>query len=201
MNIQKNRRSKTGSSEQKARATKKEKLTVDLLGLGTMKAEVEGKMVDNPLHNVAHDGETWNPKKIRVAVNVKESALVVLEQRGSIDDAQVKAGERFRSIWEALGGSGTGAFDYSREPVDGGGAREALSERQIAAGQDLAEARRVLGIGYDVMVKVAGEGLGISELTDNQSKRRAYAEYLKDGLTALARHWGYENRGNSRIGR
>jgi hypothetical protein len=178
--------------------SKKEKLGISLAGLGTRQAKVEGKMVANPLHLRAHDGEKWNPKEIKAAVNLKESALVVLEQRGSIDEAQVKAGERFRSIWEALGGAGTGAFDYSREPVDGGGAREALSERQIRAGQDLAEARKVLGIGYDVMVKVAGEGLGIPELTDNQSKRRAYSEYLKDGLSALAKHWGYENRGTKR---
>lgn len=180
---------------------RKEKLGAEFVGLGTRQAKVEGKLVDNPLHLRAHDGETWNPKKVKAAINVKESALVVLEQRGLIDEAQVKAGERFRSIWESLGGAGTGSFDYSREPVDGGGPRVALTDRQIAAGQELAEARRVLGIGYDVMVKVAGEGLGISELTENQSKRRAYTEYLKDGLTALARHWGYENRGELRIGR
>lgn len=51
------------------------------------------------------------------------------------------------------------------------------------------------------MTKVAGEGRGISELTDNLSRRRAYTEYLKDGLTVLARHWGYENRGKTRVNR
>lgn len=177
---------------------KRQTINIELVGLGSRQAKVETKLVDNPLYLRAHDGERWNPKEIHSAINVKESALTVLEQRGLIDDAQVKAGERFRSIWEALGGSGAGSFDYSREPVDGGGAREALTERQIQAGQDLAKARLVLGIGYEVMVKVAGEGLGISELTENMSKRRAYTEYLKDGLTALAKHWGYENRGVKR---
>lgn len=176
----------------------RKKADITLAGLGTRHAKVEGKMVVNPLHNPAHAGEKWNPKHIRVAVNVKESALTVMEQRGLIDDAQVKAGERFRSIWESMGGAGAGSFDYSREIVDGGGAKVSLSDRQIQAGQDLADVRRVLGIGYDVMVKVAGEGFGIAELSDNQSKRRAYSEYLKDGLTALAVHWGYENRGTLR---
>jgi hypothetical protein len=180
---------------------KKEKLGVEFIGLGTRQAMVEEKLIDNPLHLRAHAGETWNPKKMKAAINVKESALVVLEQRGLINEAQVKAGERFRSIWEALGGAGGGSFDYSREPVDGGGPRVTLTDRQVAAGQDLEEARRVLGIGYDVMVKVAGEGRGISELTDNLSRRRAYTEYLKDGLTALARRWGYENFGKLRVGR
>jgi hypothetical protein len=181
----------------KARS-KKEKLNVDLVGLGSLQAKVEGKLVDNPLHMKAHAGERWNPKKVTVAINVKESALVVLEQRGIIDDAQVKAGERFRGIYESLGGAGTGAFDYSREPVDGGGPTESITERQLQAGEDMAEVRKVLGIGFDVMMKVAGEGMGTSELTDNMSKRRAYTEYLKDGLTALAKHWGYENRGTKR---
>ncbi|NTG48595.1 hypothetical protein G6M04_14475 [Agrobacterium rhizogenes] len=154
--------------------------------------------VDNPLHNPAHDGEAWNPKRILSAINLKESALVTLEQRKLINPAQVRAAERFRVIWEALGGAGAGSFDYTREPVDGGGPRSALSDRQIQAGIDLADCRRVLGIGYDIMVKVAGEGRAVTELTQSKNLQRAYIEMLKQGMTALAIHFGYENHGKLR---
>ncbi|MGF6253802.1 hypothetical protein [Ensifer sp. LBL] len=171
---------------------------ISLPSIGSLQAHVELRQIDNPLHNPAHDGETWNPKQILAAVNVKESALVVLKQRKLINDAQERAGEKFRRIWEALGGAGAGSFDYSREPVDGGGPRSALSDSQIQAGIDLAEARRVLGIGYDVMVKVAGEGKAISELSPNRTLQRAYTEFLKEGLTALSIHWGFDNGGKLR---
>ncbi|KAA3527065.1 hypothetical protein GOZ96_04830 [Agrobacterium vitis] len=181
-----------------ARRGRKPKLaTVTLAGIGNRQTSPVLREVDNPLHNPAHFGEAWNPKTIHRLINMKESALVTLEQRKLIDAAQVKAGDRFRSIWESLGGSGAGSFDYSREPVDGGGPRSALSDRQIQAGIDLAECRRILGIGYDVMVKVAGEGCAVTEMTQSKNLQRAYIEMLKQGLTALAIHFGYQSRGNS----
>ncbi|MBD8651502.1 hypothetical protein IFT66_10470 [Rhizobium sp. CFBP 13726] len=180
--------------------TRKTKLgNVSLAAIGNRQTMPVLDEIDNPLHNPAHDGEHWNPKKVTGIKNLKESALVTLEQRGSIDQAQVKAGERFRTIWESLGGAGAGSFDYSRELVDGGGPRSALSDRQIQAGIDLADCRRVLGIGYDVMVKVAGEGRAVTELTQSKNLQRAYIEMLKQGLTALAVHFGYENAGKLRM--
>lgn len=181
-----------------SKAGKRKRGQFDLSGIGHGKAEPELSEIDNPLYNRSHDGQTWNPKKILGVRNMRESALVVLEQRKLIDESQAKAGERFRRIWEALGGAGAGSFDYSREPVDGGGPRSALSDRQIQAGIDLADCRRVLGIGYDVMVKVAGEGRAVSELTESKNLQRAYIEMLKQGLTALAMHFGYQNTGTMR---
>ena len=180
------------------RGRKAKAATVSLAAIGHSKVLPALSEIDNPLHNPAHDGEIWNPKKITGLRNMKESALVTLEQRGALDEAQAAAGNRFRSIWEALGGSGAGSFDYSREPVDGGGARSALSDRQIQAGIDLAACRQALGIGYDIMVKVAGEGKAVTELTESKNLQRAYIEMLKQGLTALAVYFGYENHGKIR---
>jgi hypothetical protein len=182
-----------------ARRGRKAKLGgVTLAAIGHMQTQPVLSEVENPLYNPAHDGENWNPKKITGIKNMKESALVTLEQRGALDPAQVKAGERFRTVWESLGGAGAGSFDYTREPVDGGGPRSALSDRQIQAGIDLADCRRVLGIGYDIMVKVAGEGRAVTEMTPSKNLQRAYIEMLKQGLTALAIHFGYENHGKLR---
>lgn len=182
-----------------ARRGRKSKIsTVTLPAIGHRQVQATLSEIDNPLHNPAHDGENWNPRKITGLRNMRESALVTLEQRGLVNEAQARAGDRFRSIWEALGGAGAGSFDYSREPVDGGGPRSALSDSQIQAGLDLADCRRVLGIGYDVMVKVAGEGKSVSEMTQSKNLQRAYIEILKQGLTALAIHFGYENHGKLR---
>jgi len=182
-----------------ARRGRKAKLgNVTLAEIGHRQAKTVMATIDNPLHNPAHDGETWNPKRVPALQNVRESALVTMERRGMLDDAQIEAGNRFRSVWEALGGAGAGSFDYSREPVDGGGPRSALSDRQIQAGLDLADCRRVLGIGYDIMVKVAGEGKAVTELTQSKNLQRAYIEMLKQGLTALAIHFGYQNHENMR---
>jgi len=180
------------------RGRKAKMAPVTLAAIGHRQAQPTLSEIDNPLHNPAHDGEAWNPKKITGLKNMRESALVTLEQRGALDEAQTAAGNRFRAIWEALGGAGAGSFDYSREPVDGGGPRSALSDRQIQAGIDLADCRRVLGIGYDIMVKVAGEGRAVAELTESKNLQRAYIEILKQGLTALAVHFGYENTGKIR---
>lgn len=180
------------------RGRKVKRTAVTLPDIGHSKVDPALCTVDNPLYNRAHDGETWNPKHVTGLRNVRESALVTLEQRGLLDDAQIKAGDRFRTIWESLGGSGAGSFDYSREPVDGGGPVAALSDRQIQAGIDLAACRKVLGIGYDVMVKVAGEGMAVTEMTKSKNLQRAYIEMLKQGLTALAVYFGYQNHVDNR---
>ncbi|NNG74714.1 hypothetical protein HLI18_33835, partial [Rhizobium laguerreae] len=95
--------------------------------------------------------------------------------------------------------AGAGSFDYSREPVDGGGSREPLTEQQIRAGQELKHCREILGIrAYDIMSKVAGQGYAIGELAKSHRERTTLADYLKDGLDEMARNWGYENSGNRR---
>ena len=69
-----------------ARRGRKAKLGgIDLAAVGHSQAKPELSEIDNPLYNRAHDGETWNPKKIMGVKNMKESALVVLEQRRLID--------------------------------------------------------------------------------------------------------------------
>ncbi|PDT19383.1 hypothetical protein [Rhizobium hidalgonense] len=155
--------------------------------------------VDNPFHSRAHDAAETNPVKIKAQVNIKESAIATLAARGHINEAQVRAADRFRSLWEAMGGAGAGSFDYSREPVDGGGPREPLTERQIRAGLELKMAREALGNrAYGIMSKIAGEGYAIQELATSHRERTTLTDYLKDGLDELARSWGYENRGTQR---
>jgi hypothetical protein len=163
------------------------------------KQKVASIYVDNPYYSRAHDGDGANPIKIKAQVNVKESAIATLSSRKLINEAQVMAADRFRGFYEAMGGAGAGSFDYSREPVDGGGAREPLTERQLRAALELKLAKQILGNkAYDIMTKIAGQGFAIQELALSQRERTTLTDYLKDGLDELARCWGYENKGNKR---
>lgn len=178
-----------------AQKTKKQTVT----GVGTLKSEVRVQKVPNPLYTRAHSGETWNPVVISAHVNIRESAIATLASRKHINEAQVAAADRFRSLWESIGGAGAGAFDYSREPVDGGGASEPLTERQIRAAFELKQIRQILGVrAYDIMGKIAGEGYAIQEMAASHRERTTLTDYLKDGLDEMARQWGYENRGTRR---
>ncbi|NEJ10329.1 hypothetical protein GR238_33720 [Rhizobium leguminosarum] len=160
------------------------------------KIKVEKVTIDNPFYSKAHQGVGANPVKIQVQMNIRESAIVTLAARKQINEAQLAAATRFRALYEAMGGAGAGSFDYSREPVDGGGLREPLSEQQIRAGQELKRCREILGFkAYDIMSKVAGQGYAIDELAKSHRERTTLADYLKDGLDEMARNWGYENRG------
>ncbi|MBY3369355.1 hypothetical protein [Rhizobium laguerreae] len=160
------------------------------------KIKVEKVTVDNPFYSKAHQGIEANPLKIQAQMNIRESAIVTLAARKQINEAQLAAATRFRALYEAMGGAGAGSFDYSREPVDGGGSREPLTEQQIRAGQELKRCREILGIkAYDIMSKVAGQGYAIGELAKSHRERTTLADYLKDGLDEMARNWGYENRG------
>ena len=163
------------------------------------KQKVASIFVDNPYYSKAHDNDTANPIKIKAQVNIKESAIATLSSRKLINEAQVMAADRFRGFYEAMGGAGAGSFDYSREPVDGGGAREPLTERQMRAALELKLAKQILGNkAYDIMTKIAGQGFAIQELASSQRERTTLTDYLKDGLDELARCWGYENKGNKR---
>lgn len=163
------------------------------------KAKLQPVYVDNPYYSRAHDSDQSNPMKIKAQINIRESAITTLAARKLIDESQRAAADRFRGLWEAMGGAGAGSFDYSREPVDGGGAREPLTERQIRAGMELKRAQAILGVrAYDIMSKVAGQGFAIQDLAKTQRERTTLTDYLKDGLDELARAWGYANHGNRR---
>lgn len=160
-------------------------------------------MVENPNWSRAHDGDKTNPRLIAVPFNHKESAISVLAAKGSIDAAQTAAAVRFRSLWEALGGSGAKAMDYTREPVDGGGASEPISLRQLTAGAELKVASDALkaahGIyAYRLVSYIAGEGRSIHEMTETRRQRDTMTDNLRTYLDVLAGIWGYKTQGSFR---
>ncbi len=160
-------------------------------------------MVENPNWSRAHDGDKANPRYISVPFNHRESAISALAAKGVLDAAQVAAAVRFRGLWEALGGSGAKAMDYSKEPVDGGGTSEPISDKQLRAGADLKRAsdalKKVHGLyAYRLVSHIAGEGRSIHELTETRRQRDTMTDNLRAYLDVLSDLWGYSGKGSLR---
>lgn len=146
---------------------------------------------DNPYFTTDHPVSSSNPRKIKVTKNLRESAIETLFARGKLDEAQKKAADRFRATWEACGGAGAGAMDYSRTHVDGGGARDPISERVVTAASDLRACRMLLGArNYALVCKVCGQGLSFGDISTDQRTKLTMADNLRDSLNDLAQLYG-----------
>jgi hypothetical protein len=158
--------------------------------------------VDNPYYSRAHAGAATNPRYIDAVVNVRESAITTLASRGRIDPAQEAAANKFRALWEAVGGKGASAIDYGRDHVDGGTRSDPVTERQINAADELRRAHLALGDkGYWLVSRICGEGYALHEVTQPPGSKRAKlaaAKDLRTYLDRLAAMWGLTTSRTSR---
>lgn len=158
---------------------------------------------ENPLWSRDHAGDKTNVRYLHLPVNMRESAITMLAAKGVIDEAQCAAADRFRKAWEALGGAGAKAMDYSKEPVDGGGPVEPITVKQLSAGQDLKAAQAALErehgrYAYKLVGYVCGEGHSIHTLTETRRQRDTMTDNLRSYLDVLAGLWGYAQKGSLR---
>lgn len=117
------------------------RVTADL----PINARVAPALVDDPLEPGA---------KLRVARSLRDDVLGHLLARQEIDQAQFEAGRRYERFVEQSQIGSVKAMDPTKEPVDGGGGIvEPISDRQIAAVRELAEAGRVLGQRGEALVR------------------------------------------------
>jgi len=158
--------------------------------------ELRPAIVDNPMFSRSHtEGREGNIRKIDAVINIRESGIATLAAKGLLDMAQVAAADSYRRLWETLGGAGAGAIDYTREHVDGGPAREPITERQIRAGKELAECRRLIGKhGFELVTMIAGQRMSLHELYTTRRERDTAADMLRVYLTQLAGMWGFGGR-------
>jgi hypothetical protein len=180
----------------KTRTTAKRRKTQTLNEpIGHAKADVRMVEIDNPHYSAVHAGMPGNPKTLTAAMNLRESPIAMMAAKGHVGQDHLRAANKFRKLWETLGGAGAGSFDYTREPVDGGGARDPINDAQIDAGRELAECRIELGpFHYDIVRKVAGEGYSISMLYIGQRERHTKADCLREGLDLLSKKWGMSTK-------
>ncbi|GLS35373.1 hypothetical protein GCM10010869_09610 [Mesorhizobium tianshanense] len=154
-------------------------------------ARLRPTVVDNPFFARGHPISASNPRTIPAAVNVRESAVVMLASRGTLDAAQIKAAERFRALWEVLDGKGASGIDPARIVVDGGKMPDGISQRQINAGQELRKCRALLGLrGYQLVALVCGQGHALHEIAASKRERLTAADMLRWCLDDLAAAWG-----------
>jgi hypothetical protein len=161
--------------------------------------EYQVRDVDNPYYAPEHPVSKSNPRKISATINVRESTVEALYARGLIDDAQRRAADRFRALWEDLGGSGAGAMDYAREVVDGGKGRDPITDRQLSAGMDMKRASDALKAAHGeyavrLVGYICGNGHSINALAETRRQRSTMTDNLRSYLDALAVHWNYSTR-------
>ena len=107
-------------------------------------AEVATVEVDDPL--ALEPGE-----KIVTLPSLRNDPLGKLHSRRQIDEAQFQGGRAFQEDWENAE-RGPQAVDPTREYVDGGRAREPITERQRKAVLRLNRAERELGADGSALV-------------------------------------------------
>jgi hypothetical protein len=176
-----------------ARAAKKQKREFT-----SQHIEIGIAVIENPNWSRDHDGDKTNIRYVQQPINVRESAITTLAAKGVINAAQTAAADRFRHLWEVMGGAGAPALDYSKEPVDGGGISEPISIRQLEAGRALKAAKSELvsiygEYGYRLVGYIAGEGRSIHELTETRRQRDTMTDNLRAYLDVLARLWKFSN--------
>lgn len=163
------------------------------------KLELQPAFVDNPDWRPDLEGEKGFPRKIPAVVNVRESAVGTLAARKLIDPGQAEAATRFRKHWEATGGAGAQAIDYSRDKVDGGQIADPIDVSQMQAARKLAEAERVLGErNYELVRRVCGEGAAMTEIFTEKRDRLTATDNLRASLDDLARIWGIAVKASSK---
>lgn len=159
--------------------------------------------VSNPFFDPGYADSRANPSQIPVTINTRESSIATMFARRQISEKQKIASDRFRSLYEAAGYTGTSALDYSVEVVDGGKApSDGLFQTRVDAVSELATISTELGkIGHEVIIRICGQGCTIAEtaailLRKNPTKadREYYGRLFRDNLDLLCQFWGYSRR-------
>lgn len=102
--------------------------------------------------------------KITVIRNVRGDVLAQMFSRNQIDRCQFEAGRKWQAYYDAAAIGGIKAMDTTKEPVDGGGIVETLTEKVLKAVKALAVADRDLGLeGRYLLVDVLGKGYSIEQ--------------------------------------
>ena len=156
--------------------------------------EVGKRLVDDPLER---------GQRYAAQVNVRESSIDHMHSRGRIDEAQKLAGDRFRKIWEMASVGRNQAMDTTKEPVDGGGGGDPISDDLIRASQELSRVMRSVGqVGSQLLIALVGEGKRVEDVAGNWAReggvvsgRRAEGYVtgrMVEALDDLVRLWKLE---------
>lgn len=157
-------------------------------------AQVAIAIVDDPYSRVG--------EKLVVTRSIRDDILAGMLARKQIDEAQYMAGRHYQRCAEKCEIGGVQAIDPSKEAVDGGRMREAITDPQIRAFKDMADAHRLLGGDMArLMAFVLTRHIGIREYAESQGLHTSYGwkamgRSFRDGLEKWAVLWGYAMKGS-----
>jgi hypothetical protein len=152
-------------------------------------AEVASVEIDDPL--ALDPGE-----KIVALRSIRNDPLARLHSHHQIDEAQYRGGRAFQDDWEKAE-RGPRAVDPTREYVDGGSAREPITERQRKAVLRLNRIARELGTDGIVLVHaVLVEGLTMEQVGLRRGLRGQrwmdyFSKRFRECLDRLALAYGF----------
>jgi len=152
-------------------------------------AEVAAVEVDDPL--ALEPGE-----KIVTLRSIRNDPLGRMHSHRQIDEAQYQGGRAFQDVWEKAE-RGPRAVDPTREYVDGGEAREPITERQRKAVLRLNRAERELGADGSALVhEVLVLGLSMEQIGQRRGLRAQrwtdyFARRFRECLDRLALIYGF----------
>jgi len=156
--------------------------------------------IENPYFTRDHKESETNPKRITVPVNKRHDVIMFLRSKKVIDEAQFRAGMKFRALLERAGARGARAMDYTREHVDGGSAWPDTDVRAIDAANQLAALYNVIGkTDYPLLEQLIITNSSIADvakLWDTKGRdlafmRRYLSRRVRDALDLAAKHWGF----------
>lgn len=117
-------------------------------------------------------------------VELRESSIVSLAAHGLLDSDQVRAAMRFRDAWQLVTIAARPHREFER--VDGG-RRSTRTEAETEARQILKQCRFTAGQhGFELLVKICGEGFHIRDLYENRRDRDTATDVLRINLSNLA---------------
>jgi hypothetical protein len=152
-------------------------------------AEVAAIEVDDPLALEPGD-------KIVTLRSIRNDPLARLHTHRQIDEAQYQGGRAFQDDWEKAE-RGPQAVDPTREYVDGGQAREPITERQRKAVLRLNRAERELGADGSALVhEVLILGMTMEQIAQRRALRGQrwidyFARRFRECLDRLALIYGF----------
>jgi hypothetical protein len=163
-----------------------------------LNAEVAAVEIDNPLG--LEPGE-----KIVALRSIRNDPLGRLHSHHQIDEAQYRGGRAFQDDWEKAE-RGPRAVDPTREYVDGGSAREPITERQRRAVLRLNRVERELGADGIVLVhEVLVLGLTMEQIGQRRGLRGQrwmdyFSKRFRECLDRLALIYGFATAQTARKG-
>jgi hypothetical protein len=157
-----------------------------------LNAQVAAIEIDDPL--ALEPGE-----KIVAIRSIRNDPLARLHTHRQIDEAQYRGGRAFQDDWEKAE-RGPRAVDPTREYVDGGSAREPITERQRRAVLRLNRIEHELGADGVVLVhEVLVLGLTMEQIGQRRGLRGQrwmdyFSKRLRECLDRLALTYGFATR-------